>query len=347
MVFEGLAAAAVTFSPSMDLNYRLELRRQGKHLGIVVAETATGEKVGTLPCAKPRSYATGKRYKCGKNRPYVELLQTNGENEGAAVLQMEDHDEKARKFFRCQFAGRSIEGKCAEVPGRPAVVKEEDLVSPILPSIPELKTPNAHAVGASGWIYRSMAPKTDAALDAYRAFGIQEVLVFKNDAGRSVAVERENLEKRGIESHHVAFPWKDHTSFTRPCEQTVEALQIIHKAAKANRKILFHCTVGEDRTGFLAALYRLLSEKADPKTLFFEEMCERGYDLGDAFKPYIEATLKIREATTSLYLKLAEKIVSGNLTPERISPQICRSDDGHPKFKFSQFKCRTSTRFRP
>jgi hypothetical protein len=146
---------------------------------------------------------------------------------------------------------------------------------------------------------------------------------------------------------NIPFEWKDFKNFREPCRQTVDALHQLVEAMNSQQKILFHCTVGEDRTGYLAALFRMLTEpKANPRELFFEEMCERGYDLGDAYKPYFNVAKKVRDATTVLYLKMIEKVRKGELSAQRLDAKICNRDV-NATLALNNYKCKTSTRFRP
>jgi hypothetical protein len=67
---------------------------------------------------------------------------------------------------------------------------------------------------------------------------------------------------------NVAFPWKKMDPWPQTCRQVVSALWFIQNAASKGGRVYVHCTVGEDRTGVLAGIYRLLfqSQKYGPRT---------------------------------------------------------------------------------
>jgi hypothetical protein len=141
-------------------------------------------------------------------------------------------------------------------------------------------------------------------------YGIEEVIIFKSQSKNEVDKELVELKNLKIKSHHIPFRWKDLESTQVACEQTVKALQLIRKAHQANRKIFFHCTVGEDRTGLLAGLWRMEQENLTTEEAWQSEMCQRGYADGNPKKPWI-VTKSIHEELTPLFLALAEKIEDG------------------------------------
>ena len=98
------------------------------------------------------------------------------------------------------------------------------------------------------------------------------------------ACPREEVTAEDVKS--IAFPWKGYPDFKTPCRQTVQGLRFLVGHAQRGMKVYFHCTVGEDRTGELAGLYRMLAEGLDASTAFHGELCEGGYSAGNPQKPY-------------------------------------------------------------
>lgn len=91
-----------------------------------------------------------------------------------------------------------------------------------------------------------------------------------------------------------------------------------------NRKLFFHCTVGEDRTGYLAGLWDVLTKKNNHKVAFQKQMCERGYSRGNPHKP--EYVVKeIRKDLTPLFLGMLELIKEGKIRLESLSSRACSS----------------------
>lgn len=332
----------------MDVQH-IEGRREQD---FTLTATDVTQQPQSFRCRLESRYSTGERWHCGTSHPYFELLHTFGRDDAAIIEHgpLKPDNSKDRVFYSC----RAIENKnmlstvsCDREPKHPDPIDENKLISPILSTIDKIKIPNAHQVGDSGWVFRSMSPRTQENYDSIREFRFRNVLIFKSGNKKEISDEIERLDNMGVVGTNIPFDWKDHKNFREPCRQTVQALQQLVHSMRRQHKILFHCTVGEDRTGYLAAIFRMITEpKANPRELFIEEMCERGYDLGDAYKPYFNVAKKIRDATTVLYLKMAEKVRKGELSLQRLDPKICNRDVT-PTLSFNNFKCKTSTRFRP
>jgi hypothetical protein len=183
---------------------------------------------------------------------------------------------------------------------------------------------NAHKLQGSRYVYRGSAPLGRA--QELKALGVQKVLIFKNQTRGEVDREIKELTAAGYAPEHIHsfdFLWRDIESFELACEQTVEALQILIAANQAKQKIFFHCTAGQDRTGYLAALYRYLREGADLQELVASQMCSKGYAEGNPNKPYT-VVKAINENLSPLFLALAAKIKSGELSVEYLDKNVCR-----------------------
>lgn len=141
---------------------------------------------------------------------------------------------------------------------------------------------------------------------------------------------------------------------------TLKALRVLKEVKEdstEDRKILFHCTVGEDRTGYLAALFSLLEEenlKSNPqrvKEIFENEACRGGYEGGNKNKPRA-VKLSIREALTPLFTKMAFKIQRGYITWEKLNDRQCDIDpanfesyDYDENFNPEDYTCKVSPDF--
>lgn len=184
-----------------------------------------------------------------------------------------------------------------------------------------LTIPNSFMVDQEGQVYRGKEPKSQ--VDELSHIGITDVIIYKNDTKGEVAKEIIQLKKLGIQSYHIPFRWKEFPSMIEACEQTVEALNTIHTVKKKGGRVFFHCSLGEDRTGMLAGLYRMLEERISEREAFRTEMCERGYSDGNPTKPGM-VTGAIQKELTPLFIALSAKIQRGEWKPGKISKKSCQ-----------------------
>lgn len=252
------------------------------------------------------------------------------------------------------------------------------LFSPFPSQIAEetgITIPNARFVNGNKQILRSMRPwnrdpttpsmmSVDLALvDQIINAGVTDLIIFKTQEPDrdDIAIQREVFLEKGFTENQISsipFPWKGFTEFKDVCKMTLKALRKIKEVkADPSRKVLFHCTVGEDRTGYLAALFSLLEEpnlKDNPlrvKEIFNEEACRGGYEGGNAHKPHA-VKASIREALTPLFTKMAFKIQRGYLSWENLQDRQCDIDpanyesyDYDENFVPSDYTCEKSPDF--
>lgn len=192
---------------------------------------------------------------------------------------------------------------------------------------------NAFQVDKDGNVFRGKEPKSQ--VDELAHIGITDVIIFKSQTKDEVDKEIAALKRLGIKSHHIPFRWKEYPSMVEACEQTIDALNIIKRVKAKNDKVFFHCTAGEDRTGMLAGVYRMLEEKLTRVRAFREEMCGRGYSDGNSHKPAL-VTGAIQKELTPLFIALADKIERGELKFGRLSKTICKD----LKIRPTKLKCR-------
>ena len=208
-------------------------------------------------------------------------------------------------------------------------------------SLTEVRTliPNFEKVDKEGNVFRGKEPKKVGAVDALAAFGITDVVIFKNDIKGEVVKEIAELDGHKIASYEIPFKWKE-IDFNVACLQVVEALNIIQKVKSEDGKVLFHCTAGEDRTGLLAGTYKMITEKISAQTAFEKEMCAKGYSDGNPGK-FGMVTGPIQKGLTPLFLAFAERIESGKIKAGKISKSVCKDFVLGP----TTLTCKTSKAF--
>ncbi len=152
---------------------------------------------------------------------------------------------------------------------------------PLRSDVPGITIPNAHVVakGVYGAVLRGNAPAKEE-IRQLKDYGITDVLIFKNQTYKEVDEEKARLTAAGYPADRISavpFPWKDLGPFKQTCEQTIDALKVLLKVYNTpERAVSFHCTVGEDRTGCLAGLFRMLVSGWNTNQAFRAEMCKNG-----------------------------------------------------------------------
>jgi protein-tyrosine phosphatase len=199
------------------------------------------------------------------------------------------------------------------------------LKSPFPSTVPELTTPNSHYVDTEGRVLRSSTPKKKQ-IQELKDFDIEQVIIFKKQTRKEVDREIKELKAIGYKPsqiHHIPFRWKGFESRQVACEQTIQALKIIQKQrTKASGKVFFHCTVGEDRTGHLAGIFRMLDQGFSRDQAFQEEMCENGFGRGNPKKPW-KVYGSIRKELTPLFLYMASLVEDGLIDLNNLDESVC------------------------
>lgn len=176
-------------------------------------------------------------------------------------------------------------------------------------------------------IFRGRAPKQQE-IQKMKEIGITSVLIFKNQTKDEVDTEVRQLINAGFDSnkiYKIPFLWKDFKSQRLACEQVLDALKILIEIERSsNDKVLFHCTVGEDRTGLLAGLMTQLMTQTDAHETYMNQMCLKGYSGGNTEKP-LHVQNSVDRYLTPLYFKLSEQIKNGSLTMDNLDKNICRN----------------------
>lgn len=215
-----------------------------------------------------------------------------------------------------------------------------NLLSPFPSTVEGIDIPNTHLLAnGAGRVLRGMAPWSSLQVMQLREHGITDILIFRNDipGEPGTAEEIELLTENGIARdriYQIPFPWKNIREFASPCRQTIQALRLVAaELTRENSGLFFHCTVGEDRTGYLAGLYRILYENYSADKAFREEMCAHGYAEGDFNKPSsVSAT--VHENITKLFVKMLYLKEMGKLSATRLEESVCEQDPGKlPDFR--------------
>ncbi len=204
----------------------------------------------------------------------------------------------------------------------------------------ETGIPNSHLLSEN--VIRGMAPRNKKDLQTLLDLGVEKFLMFKIDTNGDVAKEIETLLAMGVPQKNMLqldFPWKDITDYGAVCEMTVEALNMIKTAEANNEKIFFHCTVGEDRTGYLAGLYKIYrGDNETRKEIFDGEMCDKGYEAGNPEKIFTVAK-KVRDALTPAFMGMADLIEKN--AGKKLTKTMCKSLV-IPKVNFKEYSCKKS-----
>jgi hypothetical protein len=348
-------------APSTQL--RLSLRAPNAQSGVTLAIEGETE---SFSCTGPDRTRSGLRWQCKRGAiERLDLVIRHGDHEGAAARYPNGFtDNDARQFFTC--AATALAG---ELPssitcerGEPVNMIDNNWISPFKSEVPGLSLRNARILSKPGQtlFVRANAPLWKQHYDDIKKLGIQSVIIFKNaemphkrgeKKKTEIDIEKDELKLRGITNVNngddIQFHWFGFKNFSTPCTQTVDALKFILAELGAGHRTLLHCTVGEDRTGYLAGLYRMMTEHISMKEAFSEELCEMGYSAGNAQKPYTEVQVPIDRDLTPVFLHMAHLIESGQLTVQNLdqAKALCEKtpDDG---LNPADYICPISTRYR-
>jgi hypothetical protein len=218
------------------------------------------------------------------------------------------------------------------------------LSSPFPSTVEGITINNTHQVGSFNKIYRGQAPL--GKIEQLSDFGITDILIFKNQTKNEIDREYAEITEKGlshIQTKQIDFLWHKYPSYKEACEQLIDGLKLIKEVdSSKDRKLFLHCTVGEDRTGALSGLWRMLSQKWSMKRAFYYEMCENGYGHGNGNKPFYVYN-EIRNDLTPLFIFMAKKIETGELSLNNLTYKVC--SDEINKEETEKLKCNISSKF--
>ncbi|HVJ65605.1 MAG TPA: tyrosine-protein phosphatase [Bdellovibrionota bacterium] len=204
---------------------------------------------------------------------------------------------------------------------------DDEHVSRVAPTAAGFTIPNAHWIAESK-ILRANRPLSPDHITELQKHGIHKVLVFKEFSSPE---SRETLRRlytehgfADVDMHWIKFPWRNIKNYRETCEQVVEALNYIK--THESEGVIFHCTVGEDRTGLLAGTLRQVRDGWSRERAFREEMCPRGYANGNHDKDdYVK--YQIHRALSPLFEYLSEAAAQKHLSWNALSVSVCQGID--------------------
>lgn len=201
--------------------------------------------------------------------------------------------------------------------------------SPFPSTVTGITIPNTHQLSEN--LYRGMAPNEK--IHELVNLGISDILIFKIQTSTEVDEEIKeisthnitynNHSSRPISVFHIDFPWHDFSSYQFACEKTIDALRLIRSISESNnRKLFFHCTQGEDQTGYLAALWRMLKFKWNTTKSFYLEMCGHGYESSNPLKPNF-VIQELRSDLTPLFSYISMLIEQNYISLGNLNKDFC------------------------
>jgi protein-tyrosine phosphatase len=298
-----------------------------------------------LECVERFEGLAGERITCERDG---ETVQAIVKYDGQSVIAVQDLNRE-RGYYACTPTG-DVQGLPAKMACQRTTIQPRGtggLSSPFDPTVDGLDVPNTHWVDDSEMVLRGMEPRTAEQYDELRALGVERVLIFKNNtATTDVGEEIAEWDMPEGDVLQVPFRWKDLEGFQTTCAQTLEALRFIHASEEAGQKTFLHCTVGEDRTGYLAALYGMIFEGVAARDAFEDDMCERGYSSGNPQKPWFVVSA-LRKEVTPLYRAMAYLVEQGTLDGD-LDDAACASEPVVPDDYLSDsLTCGVSTTLVP
>jgi hypothetical protein len=345
-------------------SFGLELYKYGGILRARETPKLSGSTSSTsFACPTDERTTEGWRLGCTRGKEQLTLIYDPAAQVAAAIYVKSTSSPDRRSYYHCTGTSTGADKwpedlTCESKSPRTNIGGQ--LVSPFNSSIPDIGIYNAHVVSddaASGaQLLRGMKPFRDSDMEDLQNLGVDAVLIFKKATQASeVDVETDALAAIGIPASRVVnvpFAWKDFPDFAEPCRQTVHSLSVLHDWVKSGKTAFFHCTVGEDRTGYLAGLYRLLTETGTPREMFDGELCQRGYSAGNPQKPMFGVANEVDADLTPLFLKMAFKIRTGELSETSLDESVCDTDPETDaaftgaEWDAEAYRCSPSTRYR-
>jgi len=217
-------------------------------------------------------------------------------------------------------------------------LKKPTHVSPFCPTVMRVSKPdetvsipNMHEVlsteVAGVKVMRSNSPYYPEHITDVVDQGIGKVIVYKSFYKAEQRYQLEDLYRENGYDGELIFldmPWApdketQEFDFVSSCKLTIQAMIAIRDA---ETPVLFHCTVGEDRTGMLAGILRVINNGWSIEQAFNDEMCANGYEAGNPRKLESFVVDAVRAGLTPLFLKMVTAIKQNNGI---LSESLCES----------------------
>jgi len=181
------------------------------------------------------------------------------------------------------------------------------------------------------FIFRGSQPFKDSHYEQLKKMKIQNVIIFKIEKDQEVLNEKIKLVQFGIEPqniYHIPMKWKDFSDYTEACEWTKKALMILVRSYQNRERTYFHCTAGQDRTGYLDGLFQLwLNPQVPLNDVFQKRLCQFGYAGAEPKKPKAISNA-IDQELTIYFEKIARQIQGLNENGQLIEQLNCQQDIG-------------------
>jgi hypothetical protein len=231
-----------------------------------------------------------------------------------------------KTFFICIFPTFFLLSCAGKAP------PEAFLVSPFPSSVAGTRVSNVHLIDSvKGKVFRGMRLRDkEDVLNLKTHLGMTDVLIFRA-ASKGVGVEDEiaMLQELGYERSRITqipFEWKETPSFQLVCEQSLQALELMRAAVlDASKSLYVHCTVGEDRTGYIAALYKMAYLGKNEDEVFRDDMCAHGYADGNKQKPK-EVNELIHANITHTFVKMSYLLRTQPESFKALDRKLCEKD---------------------
>lgn len=234
---------------------------------------------------------------------------------------------------------------CSGPAKKSGTVSEGDLTLRTLKSThtPLESIGNVHSLRADDRILRGASPEGHTEL--LKENGVTDILIFRDGVGPHNDNEKKELRKVGYTTsqiHHIPMSWKNVSSFEKACADVVSALKIMHTVeSNPRRKLYVHCTMGEDRTGLISGLYRMVFQGWSAQKAYQQEMCAYGFAESSPQKPQFVVET-VNSNLKSLFARMAVLIESGALTKDTLNVAACKMSISENKVRpiFSE-SCKT------
>jgi protein tyrosine/serine phosphatase len=141
-------------------------------------------------------------------------------------------------------------------------------------------------------LFRSGQAETDGDFEAYKRAGIKTIIDLRQ--GKAADVEREQATRLGF--RYINIPLNIASTPSDYLEAERKFFAVVDDPA--NGRVVFHCRHGKDRTGLMAALYRVNREGWSAERAIAEWKSHGGYaeDWGNGIQDYFNARMRMTRA---------------------------------------------------
>ncbi len=191
------------------------------------------------------------------------------------------------------------------------------------------------------FIFRGSQLYRKSHFDQLKNLDIEKVIIFKIEKNQEVFNEVQKLAETGLTFKniiHIPMKWKDFESFEESCLMTKKALVELKNSYDEHIKTYFHCSAGEDRTGYLDGLFQtLIFDHSDVETVFQKRLCQFGYAHANVKKP-LHVSEALQSELSLHYVVMTKKIMDLKSENKSIQNLDCSTDEENIK-KIKPFVC--------